>query len=30
MPEGVWAAGIAGDPATHTLWVKSGRPQNNA
>lgn len=30
MPKGVWAAGIAADPATHTLWVKSGRPQNNA
>lgn len=30
MPTGVWAAGIAADPATHTLWIKNGRPQNDA
>jgi hypothetical protein len=30
MPKGVYAAGIAADPATHTLWIKNGHPPTDA
>src|SRR4051812_33374397 len=30
MPKGVWAGGIAADPATHTIWVKNGGRQHGA